>query len=230
MTRTRTPILAAALAGALALAVAPGAGAEEATSVTPATASAVQDSPAQEVTPAGEGSPAEKPFSKDDANPAADQPVAAGLVALPAVLTLDGTTYYLNADGATYVTDMGRINAAPTAQETENTKAMLAKNSAEVGRQAIAEAKAGGQKPAAAPVTTTAPAGDAPATTTAGAPASAPAATTAAVPAATGAPAPAERGMAAQTGSNTAARGLFALVMASVMGAAVYASARRTLI
>ena len=222
MTRTRTPLLAAALAGTLALAVAPGAGAEE---TTPAT-TAVGESTAQEVTPAGEGSPAEKPFSKDDANPSADQPVAAGLVALPAVLTLDGTTYYLNADGATYVTDMGRINAAPTAQETENTKAMLAKNSAEVGRQAIAEAKAGGQKPS---TTAAAPAAPAPATTTASAPA--PAAPVApAAPAASAPTAPAERGMAAQTGSNTAARALFALVIASVMGAAVYASARRSLL
>ncbi|WP_291314027.1 hypothetical protein [Corynebacterium sp. UBA2622] len=226
MTRTRTSLLAAGMAGALTLAAAPAALAEETSGPAPSPAAATgQEMPATEVTsPAGEGTPAEKPFSKGDATDNG-QPVAAGLVALPDVLTISGTTYYLNKDGQTYVTDMGRINAEPTAAEVDASKALLAQNSAEAARQAIAEAKAGERKAAPAAGAAPAAAATAQATTPAQAPAAetAPAAPTTQVPAV-------ERGMGAQTGSNTAARGLFALVFASVAGAALFAFARRTLI
>ena len=230
MTRTRTSLLAAGMAGALALAAAPAALAEETSGPAPSPAAATsQEMPATEVTsPAGEGTPAEKPFSKGDATDNG-QPVAAGLVALPDVLTISGTTYYLNKDGQTYVTDMGRINAEPTAAEVDASKALLAQNSAEAARQAIAEAKAGERKAAPAAGAAPAAAVTAQATTPVQATTQAPAVETASAAPTAQAPV-VERGMGAQTGSNTAARGLFALVLASVAGSALFAFARRTLI
>ncbi|WP_115685827.1 hypothetical protein [Corynebacterium senegalense] len=275
MKRTRTTVLAASLAGVLALAapaaIAPAAGAadlpaettaatgeeyflnQEGTHYVPSAdavatpfaeldsatreksvpvdaaeaaglkgvsgADAAAESPAKEVTPAGDGAPAERPFSKDDVSADSEHPVAAGLIALPSVLSIDGSTYYLNADGETYVTDMERIGAEPTEQERAASNDLLSRNSAEVGRQAIAEAKAGG---AAAP----APAAGVQVSNTAQ-DAPAPAEATTAPAADTSAEA---RGMAAQTGSNTAARALAALLVASVIGAAAFAFGRRRLI
>ncbi|SDR69108.1 hypothetical protein [Corynebacterium timonense] len=150
--------------------------------------------------PAPAGAPAETPLSPEDVNPESGAPVAAGLISLPSVFTVEGTTYYLNQDGKTYVTDMARIDAEPTPEEVEASNALLEQHGAEAGRQGIAEARAGGEAPAVE-VTRTAAAAD-----------------------------PAPRGIGAETGENAVAAGLAAFLVASVIGAAVFAYGRRRLI
>lgn len=156
--------------------------------------------------PAPTGDHQDVPFTAEDIDPNNPAPAAAGLIALPAVLAIGGLTYYLNADGKTYVTDLARINEPPTDAEVKDSNALLAENAAEVARQGLATSKAAGQTPVevqqqAAPVQ---------------APAEVPVAE--------------QRGIAAETGSNTLVRALFALVVASIIGAAVFAYGRRYLI
>ncbi|OAA15872.1 hypothetical protein CAFEA_09530 [Corynebacterium afermentans subsp. afermentans] len=143
----------------------------------------------------------EEPLGAEDVNPASDDPVAHGLVEFPPVLTLDGKTFFLNKDGHTFVADVARVNADVTPEETADSNAMIQANAGEIGRQGLEAARAAGKAVEAA-------VNDEIAT-----PYAAPA-----------------RGMEAETGSNTVARALFALVLASVLGAGFFAFARRRLV
>ncbi|WKD58169.1 hypothetical protein CAPI_08210 [Corynebacterium capitovis DSM 44611] len=186
----RAPILAVALVGVLA--GAPAAHAENAATEVTTPASA----------------PIEQPFGASDVNPDSEHPVAAGYLSLPSVASLGGQTYFLNADGGTYVSDVARVTVTPTEDEVKISRELVAQHSAELAQQALSEAKAGGTQEFAAPAPTT----EAPAPTTEVAVAAAP------------------RGMAAQTGDNSLARGLVAFVLASAAGAAVFFYGRRHLI
>ena len=143
----------------------------------------------------------EEPLGAEDVNPASDTPVAHGLVKFPPVLTLDGKTFFLNKDGHTFVADVARVNADVTPEETADSNAMIQANAGEIGRQGLEAARAAGEAVEAA-------VNDEIAT-----PYAAPA-----------------RGMEAETGSNTVARALFALALASVLGAGFFAFARRRLV
>lgn len=170
----------------------------------PTTQPSAETTPVEQPAPTGDHQ--DVPFTAEDVDPNNPAPAAAGLIALPAVLAIGGLTYYLNADGKTYVTDLARINEPPTDAEVKDSNALLAENAAEVARQGLATSKAAGQVPVevqqqAAPAQAQAEA-----------------------------PAAEQRGIAAETGSNTLVRALFALVVASIIGAAVFAYGRRYLI
>lgn len=156
---------------------------------------------ATEQTPATEH-PAEDALGAGDVEPTGDAPVASGLVEFPPVLTLDGTTYYLNKDGHTFVTDVARVDADVTPEEVAASEALVSANAGEIGRQGLEAARAAGD-------------------TEAGVQAEAPAETQYAAT---------TRGLEAETGSNTLVRGVFALLLASALGAAFFAFARRRLI
>ncbi|QPK83017.1 hypothetical protein G7Y29_09255 [Corynebacterium qintianiae] len=177
-----------------------------------ARATAIADAPATEVKPEVQH---EDVFGPEHVDTDSEDPVAAGLLALPPVLTVNQTSYYLNADGKTYVSDLARVDAEPTADETDASQALLASNGAEVARQALEAARAAGQNVEYAAT----PAG-------ANAARAAGAAEATAEPAA----APSQRGIAAETGNNTVSKTLFALVIASVIGAAAFAYGRRFLV
>ncbi|TVX76310.1 hypothetical protein [Corynebacterium sp. NML180780] len=175
------------------------------------------DQPATPVQPDADQAPAEKMLDADAVDPNNPAPVAGGLVALPSVLNVDGQTYYLNKDGATYVADVARVAETPTQEEAEAAAQLVTDNAGVIREQGLEEARAGGKAeqadggaaPAvevqqqAAPVTADAVAG------------------------ATEVQA---RGMAAETGSNTVARALVALLIASAVGAAVFVVGRRYLV
>lgn len=150
--------------------------------------------------PSPENAP-EEPLGVEDVNPASEDPVAHGLVKFPPVLTLDGKTFFLNKDGHTFVADITRVNADVTPEEAAESEAMVQANAGEIGRQGLEAARAAGEVVEAAT-------GNQVAT-----PYAAPA-----------------RGLEAETGSNTVARALFALALASFLGAAFFAFARRRLI
>lgn len=187
----------------------------------PAVNATAQDLPAHEVVqdqaPATE-QPAEDALGAGDVEAAGDAPVASGLVEYPPVLTLDGTTYYLNKDGHTFVNDIARVDADATPEEVAASEALVSANAGEIGRQGLEAARAGGdvdvEAPAEAPVET-------PTETPAETPAEPPAETEYAT---------AARGLEAETGSNTLARALFALLLASALGAGFFAFARRRLV
>ena len=143
----------------------------------------------------------EEPLGAEDVDPADDNPVAHGLVKFPPVLTLDGKTYFLNKDGHTFVADVTRVNADVTPEETAESEAMIQANAGEIGRQGLEAARAAGEAVEAAVNDEIA------------SPYAAPA-----------------RGLEAETGSNTVARALFALALASALGAGFFAFARRRLI
>ena len=69
----------------------------------------------------------------------------AAAIVLPALLLIGGVTWYLNADGQTYVTDSSRTSSTPTAGEREASANMLSSNRAEVEAQAKAQADAQAQ-------------------------------------------------------------------------------------
>lgn len=190
-----------------------------------ASATASDEAPAEApkgdavATPAGDGAPKEKVLDADAVDPNDPNPVQGGLVALPSVLTVNGETFYLNADGATYVNDLARVADAPTPEEVEASAKLVAEHSGEVREQGLEEARAGGKGAEAAP---DAGAADAPAVEVQHQAAPAPAGA-----AVEGVQA---RGMAAETGSNTFLRALVALVIASGLGAAVFLVGRRYLI
>ena len=158
------------------------------------------ETPTEAPVPSPENAP-EEPLGAEDVDPADDNPVAHGLVKFPPVLTLDGKTYFLNKDGHTFVADVTRVNADVTPEETAESEAMIQANAGEIGRQGLEAARAAGEAVEAAVNDEIA------------SPYAAPA-----------------RGLEAETGSNTVARALFALVLASVLGAAFFAFARRRLI
>lgn len=194
----------------------------------PADASASAEAPAEApkgdvvatpVKPEGDGTPNEKVLDADAVDPNNPAPVQDGLVALPSVLTVNGETFYLNADGATYVNDIARVADIPTPEEVEASAKLVAEHSGEVREQGLEEARAGGKDAEAVP---DAGAADAPAVEVQHQAAPAPAGA-----AAEGVQA---RGMAAETGSNTFLRALVALVIASGLGAAVFLVGRRYLI
>ena len=179
----------------------------------PAVNATAQDLPAHEVAQTPAADPiAEDALGAGDVEPTGDAPVASGLVEFPPVLTLDGTTYYLNKDGHTFVNDIDRVDADVTPEEVAASEALISANAGEIGRQGLEAARAAGE---------------------AEAPAEAPAETPAEVRTET----PAEtqysattRGLEAETGSNTLVRAVFALLLASGLGAAFFAFARRRLI
>ena len=103
---------------------------------------------------------------------------------------------YLNQDGKTFVTDLGRIGVTPTAQEIDASAHMLSSNRGEVEAQARAAAEAEAQGKA---VTTVEAQSE-------------------------------TRGINAATGSNAFGKGMIALLLASVLGAAVFAFGRRQLV
>ncbi|WP_311390059.1 hypothetical protein [Corynebacterium haemomassiliense] len=158
------------------------------------------ETPTEAPVPSPENAP-EEPLGAEDVDPADDNPVAHGLVKFPPVLTLDGKTYFLNKDGHTFVADVTRVNADVTPEETAESEAMIQANAGEIGRQGLEAARAAGEAVEAA-------VNDEIAT-----PYAAPA-----------------RGLEAETGSNTVARALFALALASALGAGFFAFARRRLI
>lgn len=158
------------------------------------------ETPTEAPAPSPENAP-EEPLGADDVDPADDNPVAHGLVKFPPVLTLDGKTFFLNKDGHTFVADVTRVNADVTPEEAADSEAMIQANAGEIGRQGLEAARAAGEAVEAA-------VNDEIAT-----PYAAPA-----------------RGLEAETGSNTVARALFALALASALGAGFFAFARRRLI
>lgn len=127
---------------------------------------------------------------------ASDLAKAAAIV-LPALLLIGGVTWYLNADGQTYVTDSSRTSSTPTAGEREASANMLSSNRAEVEAQAKAQADAQAQAQ-------TQPVEDSSITL--------------------------DRGITAETGNNTFGKGIIALLLASVLGAAAFAFGRRQLV
>lgn len=175
------------------------------------------DQPATPVQPDADQAPAEQVLDADAVDSNNPAPVAGGLVALPSVLNVDGQTYYLNKDGATYVADVARVAETPTREEAEASAQLVTDNAGAIREQGLEEARAGGKAeqadgeaaPAvevqqqAAPVTADAVAGAAEVQA---------------------------RGMAAETGSNTVARALVALLIASAVGAAVFVVGRRYLV
>ena len=187
----------------------------------PAVNATAQDLPTHEVAqdqaPATE-QPAEDALGAGDVEAAGDAPVASGLVEFPPVLTLDGTTYYLNKDGHTFVTDIDHVDADATPEEVAASEALVSQNAGEIGRQGLEAARAAGEADAEAPAE--AP-GEAPVEAPAEAPVEAPAETEYAASA---------RGLEAETGSNTLVRAVFALLMASALGAGFFAIARRRLV
>lgn len=187
----------------------------------PAVNATAQDLPAHEAAQeaaqptATEQAPAANPVAEDalgagDVESSGDAPVASGLVEFPPVLTLDGTTYYLNKDGHTFVTDIERVDADVTPEEVAASEALISANAGEIGRQGLEAARAAGEAEAEA---------------TAEAPLEAPAETPAETQYAA-----ATRGLEAETGSNTLVRAVFALLLASALGAAFFAFARRRLV
>ena len=175
----------------------------------PAVNATAQDLPAHEVAQTPAADPvAEDALGVGDVESTGDAPVASGLVEFPPVLTLDGTTYYLNKDGHTFVTDIDRVDADVTPEEVAASEALISANAGEIGRQGLEAARAAGEAEAEA---------DAEAETPAEAPAQTQYAAT-------------TRGLEAETGSNTLVRGVFALLLASALGAAFFAFARRRLI
>ena len=180
------------------------------------------DQPATPVQPdadqaPAERAPAEQVLDADAVDPNNPAPVAGGLVALPSVLNVDGQTYYLNKDGATYVADVARVAETPTQEEVEASAQLVTDNAGAIREQGLEEARAGGKaeqadgeatpdvevQQQAAPVTADAVAGETEVQA---------------------------RGMAAETGSNTVARALVALLIASAVGAAVFVVGRRYLV
>lgn len=153
--------------------------------------------------PSPENAP-EEPLGAEDVNPADDNPVAHGLVEFPPVLTLDGKAFFLNKDGHTFVADITRVNADVTPEEAADSEAMIEANAGEIGRQGLEAARAAGEAVEAV---------EAVAQNQVATPYAAPA-----------------RGLGAETGSNTVARALFALALASALGAGFFAFARRRLI
>lgn len=181
----------------------------------PAVNATAQDLPAHEVAQTPAADPvAEDALGVGDVESTGDAPVASGLVEFPPVLTLDGTTYYLNKDGHTFVTDIERVDADVTPEEVAASEALISANAGEIGRQGLEAARAAGEADAEAEA-------EAPAETPAEAPAETPAETQYAAT---------TRGLEAETGSNTLVRGVFALLLASALGAAFFAFARRRLI
>ncbi|WP_288865833.1 hypothetical protein [uncultured Corynebacterium sp.] len=181
----------------------------------PAVNATAQDLPAHEVAQTPAADPvAEDALGVGDVESTGDAPVASGLVEFPPVLTLDGTTYYLNKDGHTFVTDIERVDADVTPEEIAASEALISANAGEIGRQGLEAARAAGEADAEAEA-------EAPAETPAEAPAETPAQTQYAAT---------TRGLEAETGSNTLVRGVFALLLASALGAAFFAFARRRLI
>lgn len=158
------------------------------------------ETPTEAPVPSPENAP-EEPLGAEDVDPADDNPVAHGLVKFPPVLTLNGETFFLNKDGHTFVADVARVNADVTPEEAAESDAMIQANAGEIGRQGLEAARAAGEAVEAA-------VNDEIAT-----PYAAPA-----------------RGLEAETGSNTVARALFALALASALGAGFFAFARRRLI
>ena len=158
------------------------------------------ETPTEAPVPSPENAP-EEPLGAEDVDPADDNPVAHGLVKFPPVLTLDGKTYFLNKDGHTFVADVTRVNADVTPEETAESEAMIQANAGEIGRQGLEAARAAGEAVEAAVNDEIA------------SPYAAPA-----------------RCLEAETGSNTVARALFALALASALGAGFFAFARRRLI
>ena len=187
----------------------------------PAVNATAQDLPAHEVAQTPAADPvAEDALGAGDVEPTGDAPVASGLVEFPPVLTLDGTTYYLNKDGHTFVTDIDRVDADVTPEEVAASEALISANAGEIGRQGLEAARAAGEAEAEADAEAEAPA-EAPAETLVATPAEAPAETQYAAT---------TRGLEAETGSNTLVRAVFALLLASALGAAFFAFARRRLI
>lgn len=158
------------------------------------------ETPTEAPVPSPENAP-EEPLGAEDVDPADDNPVAHGLVKFPPVLTLNGETFFLNKDGHTFVADVARVNADVTPEEAAESDAMIQANAGEIGRQGLEAARAAGEAVEAATQNQIA------------SPYAAPA-----------------RGLEAETGSNTVARALFALALASALGAGFFAFARRRLI
>lgn len=93
----------------------------------------------------------EQAVGTSDVDPSNPAPVAAGLVKFPPVLVLEGTTYYLNKDGHTFVADISRVNADVTPEETAQSEALVQANAGEVGKQGLEAARAGGEADVATP-------------------------------------------------------------------------------
>ncbi|WP_291314029.1 hypothetical protein [Corynebacterium sp. UBA2622] len=134
-------------------------------------------------------------------------------VALPAILIIGGISWFLNNDGMTYMQSSSRTGETPTEQERASSMNMLSSNRSEVQRQssALGSSALGSSALGSSALGSSGQGsnnGDQ-----------------------TQATAEDEfRGIGAETGSNGFARGLFALLLASVLGAAAFHFGRKQLV
>lgn len=137
---------------------------------------------------------------KDDT--AAAIAAAVGITALPLALVIGGVKYILDHDknGNPVYMAEGKQGQEPTAEDKAASDKLISENADEVKRQAATAEKMGEGVEKVAD--------NAGATATEGA----------------------DRGVSAETGNNTIAKGLVGLLLASIMGAAIFAFGRRRLV
>ena len=138
------------------------------------------------------------------------------VIGLPAVLLVGGLTWYLNQDGQTYMSSSSRTSETPTEQERASSASMLSSNRSEVQRQ--------GSSLGSSALGSSALGSSALGSSGQGSSGSSDQKKS------EGASRDEVRGIAAETGSNGLARGLFALLLASVLGAAAFHFGRKQLV
>lgn len=143
---------------------------------------------------------------KDDT--AAAIAATVGITALPLALVIGGVKYILDHDkngNPVYMAE-GKQGQEPTAEDKAASDKLISENADEVKRQAATAEKMGeGVEKVADNAGTAATTG-------------------------TDSAAGADRGVSAETGNNTIAKGLVGLLLASIMGAAIFAFGRRRLV
>lgn len=148
-----------------------------------------------------------KPGEVED-DTAAAIAAALGLSALPLALVIGGVKYILNHDknGNPVYMEEGKKGQEPTAEDKAASDKLISENADEIKRQAATAEKMGeGVEKVGADAGTAGTTG-------------------------TDAAAGADRGVNAETGNNTIAKGLVGLLIASIMGAAIFAFGRRRLV
>ncbi|MGV0407971.1 hypothetical protein ACUY3S_00425 [Corynebacterium resistens] len=136
-------------------------------------------------------------FPAEDQTPGSEDNKGLAWLALPAALIIGGVAWYLSQDGKTYVKDEARTKETPTPEEKAASDKMLQNHKDEVVTQG---GKLAGQG-ATGDNGTQGATGEGQSTS--------------------------DRGMLAQTGSNTAARGLAALALTVMVAAGAFAARRK---
>ena len=136
-------------------------------------------------------------FPTEDQTPGSEDKKGLAWLALPAALIIGGVAWYLSQDGKTYVKDEARTKETPTPGEKAASDKMLQDHKDEVIAQG---GKLAGQN-ATGGNNTQGATGEGQSTS--------------------------DRGMLAQTGSNTAARGLAALALTVMVAAGAFAARRK---